>query len=511
MKVGREREQLLWWGQVLVSGMLLLLAGEVFGRIIYPHDLYFASESPFMTNLLKIDAGVPLFTSVEQMNSHIYAPGLEYLYFILAKPFGILHDVRFVRLLIVLLGVGAAAVGTWVVEMAAGQRVPRLLTGGVLVLVLFKNFSADMVHPDNFHMLHTVLSLAFTLLAAKRNTLTWAIVAVVWAGLGVLTKQTAALTVVGVLVAIIWQSEFSRSQIVLLIMLGISTLGCAVMGLWWGDFGRFYTYELSLMHDILPAKLLDLPRVLLAMPHKIVLLLLLPPAIRTLWRNKSQRDFLISWVAIGIFGTGGSLIAYIKAFGAWNNLGIFDVWVTLLMFVALQVNRENAKVRKENLFAQGATTVPIRRRVRFAVVIFALLTLFPVRVPPPPAYYQYGAEIEQQIGRDLAAGKQIMLANGTTFLTRNGAFDVPFDRAAAATDLKGADLTPRATHQRITDHAYDRIYLNVPSWYADETLTLLATHYELVDQIDAPTPAFRYLFGYQKELFEPVLVLEPRE
>ena len=499
---------------LLIWIMVAVLAAEVFGRIRFPYDLYFASESPFMTNMLKLDAGEPLFTAVEQMNSHIYAPGMEALFWAIAKPLGLVHDVRAARLLVVALGALAALTVGRVIS--AETNTHTSIYSGITLLILFKNFTADLVHPDNFHVLHTVVTLALALAAHRQRSFRWAMIAVLWAGLGVWTKQTAVLTVVGVLVGFAWiawfqEDDYPRSDtkededqrrrvddsvgLILLAGGGVATVVASVAGLWGIEFGRFYTYELSLMHDIFPKKLLDLPRLWLVMPHKLILLGLLPIALRRLWMQPARRPFLILWTTIGIFGTGASLIAYLKAFGTWNNLGIFDVWMTMPVLIMIATEMERLAI--------------VQTHWRW-VGVFALLTLFPLRMPPPPSYYAWASAWEGLISADLHANRRILLANGTTLLTRSGSYDVPLDRAAAATDLKGANLMPTATHQRLADQQYDRIYLNVPNWYADQTLRLMADHYKRVDTLPAPSPAYRYLFGYQKELFETVLILEPR-
>ncbi|MGB1249754.1 MAG: glycosyltransferase family 39 protein [Candidatus Promineifilaceae bacterium] len=483
--------------------MCVILAVEVFGRIRFPYDLYFASESPFMTNMLKLSQGSPLFTPIEQMNSHIYAPGMEYLFWFIAKPIGLVHDVRFARLLVVVMGVVTALIAGQIIRTVSQNRHSHWVCSGIVALVLFKNFTADMVHPDNFHALHTMMALALALFAARRQSFGWAFVAVLWASVGVLTKQTGVLTVVGVLIGLGIVGGLRRWQISLLTTIGFSTMAAAAAWLLNDEFGRFYTYDLSLLHDIFPAKLLDLPRLLIVMPHKLILILLLPIAIWMLWQHPLKRQFVILWGAIGIFGTGATLIAYLKAFGTWNNLGILDVWMTLPVLIAVM----SLDTHKLPRFAFWGKRTFINWRL---LGLLALLTLIPLRVPPPPSYYAMMATWEGMVSADLAANKQILIANGTTLLTRNGSNQIPLDRAAAATDLKGAQITPDATHRRIREQVYDRIYLNVPRWYADDTLELLAEQYRKVDLIPAPEPALRYLFGYQKELFESVLVLEPR-
>src|SRR6267154_4215920 len=80
-------------------------------RIRFPWDLYIWAESPFMTDMIKLDHHLPVFTAPADGNSFVYSPGLEYITFALLKPFGLELDIRFCRLVSVLISVLAAGCG----------------------------------------------------------------------------------------------------------------------------------------------------------------------------------------------------------------------------------------------------------------------------------------------------------------------------------------------------------------------------------------------------------------
>src|SRR6266496_4094293 len=146
----------------VVATYLVWLAVVEVLRLQFPWDLFVWPESPFMTNMLKLDLGQPLFGPPADGNSFVYSPGLEYLTFAALKPLGLHLDIRYCRLVNVAIGVLAAAVAGLVLRRAARFVAPEnrfgklaWIGGGVAVLVIFRNFTADVTHPDNLVMLHT--------------------------------------------------------------------------------------------------------------------------------------------------------------------------------------------------------------------------------------------------------------------------------------------------------------------------------------------------------------------
>src|SRR6185312_1654253 len=91
----RPRPSWLWWlFSATVLGLVVLAVQQLVARIRFPWDLFIWAESPFLTNLLKLDLGQPLYGDPADANSFIYSPGLEYITYLILKPFGRHLDIR---------------------------------------------------------------------------------------------------------------------------------------------------------------------------------------------------------------------------------------------------------------------------------------------------------------------------------------------------------------------------------------------------------------------------------
>src|SRR5439155_18330430 len=132
----------------------------------------------------------------------------------------------------------------------------------------------------------------------------------------------------------------------------------------------------------------------------------------------------------------------------------------------------------------------LERRLRYAVVLALILSLFPVKLPPTAAMYDYGEQLDRAIRDDVSAGRSVLLAHGTMPLIHAGTTAVPLDRANSALEMITAGrmdvLKPMIG--RFQDRAYDRIYLNSP-WY-DGIVLMIAQQYREVATIPGD-PSFR--------------------
>src|SRR5258708_8231196 len=75
--------RIVYWMGIL---FVLVLAVETALRVVFPWDMYLWSESPFMTNMLKLHNHQPVYTAPADGNSFVYSPGLEYLTFAVLNP-----------------------------------------------------------------------------------------------------------------------------------------------------------------------------------------------------------------------------------------------------------------------------------------------------------------------------------------------------------------------------------------------------------------------------------------
>ena len=78
-----------------IALLFLVLAYQLSARIQFPWDKMVWVESPFLTDMVKLSAGEPVFGTIEDGNSFVYSPGLTYLSYALLKPFGLQLDIRF--------------------------------------------------------------------------------------------------------------------------------------------------------------------------------------------------------------------------------------------------------------------------------------------------------------------------------------------------------------------------------------------------------------------------------
>jgi len=323
-------------------------------------------------------------------------------------------------------------------------------------LVLFRNFTADVLHPDNLQMLHATLTLLLSFEAAVSRRFGVALAAVVVAGIGVWTKQVEVLAVIGATVAVL-SAGWSRGRALMIVATGATATAIAVAVLLTMPFARYYLLDLLLAQTRVYG--IDFARLLVtAQPfffgHRLLLACLAIDAVRRLWHSGGElgRRFLFAWAAVGATTAAPCLSAYLKPMGVWNNLVPLDVWAFLLVAPTL-VTRATAAVGLES-------------RLRWALVLALLVTLFPAKVPPSAAMYAYGEALDSAIQADVAAGKHVLLAHGTMPLIRAGVTAVPLDRGNSNLEMLagGRDPDLRAMVDRFHTHVYDRIYVNT-GWY----------------------------------------------
>ena len=323
----------------LVIVFTLLLGFELVQRIAFPWDLYFWPESPFLTNMLKLDRHLPLYSAPADGNSFIYSPGLDYVTYALLKPFGRQLDIRFCRLVTV--GIGAAgalcaALAMMRLAKTAGSRARRgfwfAMTWGAGALVLFKNFLAESPHPDNFHALHALLVFWLTLTAVESRRFQLALLTMVVAGVAVLVKQTEALCFLGPAAAFALFNPWGWRRWLALTLTGGVTLGAALWLLWLPEHARLYTLIVPAHQGLSWHKFYYLAFDLLSMQGGL-LISLGCASVALLWNaGASARRYLLCWLCIGFFAVAPGLSAYFKDMGPWNNLMLSEVWLMLVVW-----------------------------------------------------------------------------------------------------------------------------------------------------------------------------------
>ncbi len=487
-------------------------------RMRFPWDLYVWAESPFLTDMIKLDHHLPVFTAPADGNSFVYSPGLEYITYALLKPFGLELDIRFCRLVSVLIGVLAAGCGAMAIRRIARatstlgrSRLFGFVTWGVVFLVLSKNFTADIPHPDNLQALHALLVFWLCLTALETKRFGLAVATMIVAGVGVFTKQVEVIAFVGPAAAFALLGEWGWKRWLLLAGIGVAVAAISLYLLWLPRYARFYTFDL-LAHQGLDLKKISMAVSDLLRRDRGALLILSIPAGWRLWRAQgAARRYLICWVAVGCFSTPLNMAAYLKTSGIWNNLILFELWLILIVwpFVGMLLDGRltvTTEVSDEKT-TDRIPRIPVMAGCALTLVFLGLLV--PIKKPPGADDYRYCGAIQAMVNADVQAGRKVLVAHGAEFLLRAGVRDVPRDLANTIYELdRGGVASLSEINTRIEAGYYDRIYLIKGAWYGEETLKNLAKHYH----VDSTIPGVAYgrhgpwVFGYQDLMLDcPVL------
>lgn len=503
MQAAVLRYRHLLWVLASVAALFILYTGWVVAlRVQYPYDHLIWAESPFLTNMLKLHNGVELFGPAADANSFVYSPGLEYVCYALLAPFDLHLDVRACRTVNLLIGLAAAAAATsFVLDTVNTEALERparhalhILVAASLTLVIAKNFTFDICHPDNLHALHIAGGLALGLRATRNESYPLALATAALMGLGILFKQTGALGGMGVAIALalVGRSRWGSHKAAAVVLAAMAT---TAMGAWWLlvhlPHGRLWLLDVVAAHEISLTKLDHLWAYDGGNLHRSVLYVgAVVIALHNSMRGDDRtrvRTWL--WLSAGA-GVLPTVLAYTKRFGLFNNLVILDLWAALLVLPALiEHGRE--------------------RITPAAALVLLTLGLYPTKRPPLPDHMRYGRELENALRAD--AGKPTLVAHGTAAWIRSGLRDVPLDRSNSVLELDAAGLASEAaTAARIRSRHYDRIYIAWPR-YPPEIETALREHYTIertivgVNLVD-PNPAA----GWSKEMVASILVYRPK-
>ncbi len=494
---------------------LALLAVETALRVRFPWDLYLWPESPFMTNMLKLHLGQPIFGPAADGNSFVYSPGLEYLTFALLKPLGLDLDIRWCRVVTVGVGLLAGLVAALALRRVLAcvtpeNRFPRLgwLGGMLAVLVIFKNFTADVPHPDNLVMLHGMLLFWLAFWAWREKNFGVAILVMAIAGCGALAKQTLALSFVGPALVFARFNPWGWRKWLALVAVGVASTTVALLVLWSSPDARFYTLRL------LPGQGIHFTRfywmmIDLVTGDRAFLLMLGLLALPLVWRAGSAgRQYLQFWVAIGLFSVCPNAMAYVKTMGTWNNLVIFQLWLLLLVWPAVaawlvQTSSPKTSGQRESPLFGYAFATPL--------IIFLFL-LLPPKEPALAVMYSACNEVQSQVTADIKAGRKIMVGHGMMYLLRAGSMEVPLDRVNSILELKAGGLQDLCKFpERLRQHYYDRLYLTVEDWYPPEFNADIEKYYRVQSVVRQPQCSNHAETGRYLALIGDCRIMVPRE
>ncbi len=503
----------------IIFAFVAVLAVETALRVRFPWDLYFWPESPFLTNLMKLDHHQPVYTNPADGNSFVYSPGLEYLCYAILKPFGLELDIRFCRLVTVALGLLASGFGALAVNRLVHASIsvarPKLFffaTWGLVWLVLSKNFLADIDHPDNFHAFHATLIFWLTFLALETRRYGIAVLTMLIAGVGVFTKQTEALSVAGPAFVFAIYNPWGWRRWLLLVTIGAALLAVSLHLLWPGPDAKFWTLELLRHQGVWPTRSYFMLNDLLSMDRGVLLCLTFF-ALPCIWmlRNIARR-YLVCWLGIGVFTVLPNVLAYLKTMGIWNNLIIFQIWMILLVwpFFVFLTDSLAASTRAPRETGPPAWDSRLLLGTLCGLMLFFLLLLLPMRVPPRSGDYAFARQVEAAVRADLQAGRKVLLSHSTEILIHAGITEPPIDRCNSILEMFAGKLDYKSDiRSRLDSHYYDRIYLIAGDWYESNVLAVMNRNYETNYVIPRSPYKSRLIYGYG-ELMENCPVLSPR-
>ena len=507
---------------VVILVFVAALAVETALRIPFPWDLYQWSESPFLTNMLKLDAHQPIYTAPADGNSFVYSPGLEYICYAVLKPFSLELDIRWDRLVSTLLGVFAAGFGALsAVRLArplfsaARTKVFFFVTWGMVWLVLSKNFMADIDHPDNLQTLHAALVFWLTLAALDTKQFGVALLTMLVAGVGVLTKQTEMFCFLGPLAVFAIYRPWGWGRWLLLGAVGAGTLAVSAGTLWHSADARFWTLELLTQHQrVWPTKSYTMLTDLLWMDRGLLMFLAII-ALPCLWSAGGvARRFLVCWMCTGFFSVLPNLSGYLKTMGIWNNLIIMEVWMILIVWPFFGMLVESLPRLKSAPDAERSPGWDQRLLPYMICVLMLLLIalLLPMKVPPRAGDMAFGRALDAGVAADLKAGRKVLLTHTTEPLIHAGVRDVPRDRVNSVLEMVAGDVGSMSDiKSRIGAHYYDRIYLLMGAWYHEDISNCIEQNYQEDFVIPGSPYKARLIYGYGDLMMDGCRVMMPRE
>jgi hypothetical protein len=483
-------DRFLWVSNsALAISLFMLLVLEIASRIGFRCDLLMWSESPFMTDMMKLAQGLPIYTAPADLNSYIYSPGLEYLTYALLAPIGLALDVRFCRLVNVLIGMAAALCAALVMagveaDLREGPRDRRLLvvSFSTAALVVFSSQTSDGLHPDNLHLLHASATLLVCYEALRRGSVALGAVAIGIAAFGVAVKQPAALAPLGVsaALALAWRRQPGR----LPLLLGTGAVAC-IFACWFvfADVNRrFFIFDLptaqSIVYSNAVARLDAFFR-----GHRLLLSVVAPVSVLTLApeHTRAGRSFLVAWLAVGIAEVAPSILPVLKVGGIDNNFTVMALW--LLVVAGAGIGSVHGRPEQSS---------PDRRLLSFVlgcVTAGILVSLVPLKLAPSADSRRYCDALIGAVGADLRAGRRVLLSRGTTPFLANGISTAPLDREPTLGEflLAGRLDVLESARRRLATGYYDRLYLM--DEFLPAVLQLPKERYQKVAGIPRPSPA----------------------
>jgi len=459
---------------ILVAGIVLVLAARVIfiaSVATLRTDLTIWSESPALTNLLKLHNGDKFYGPLAEVNSYSYSPGLELTQYALLRPFHGELSLRAHRALGSLWQLASAFVLTralwpWLreqLELPLGKvAFPTLFCG--LACLSMASLLAPHVHPD--HWLLLVFSGALAL-CVRREPFTrkddwWLVCLPVFA---TVFKLTGAGIGFGLVLAAVFERRF---RALLPLALG-GALALLTIPLFNATLGNFSAYAIVLQasHPIEWFRWRDLPHSPAALMLAVTSIALVLGAIerRTDPRVRAATRVLLLTVGFGLT----AIIAYLKRGGREHNLMPFLVGGAVAFLVLVSHDKgSEAPVRRRSALSSEPPLI--------ALLWLALTVAWPKSPVMGDARASLVALHEREVRfvRELSASGKKPLTQGMAAWIESGRRDVPRDRLSSATELDlGHSPALAACEARLANGAYDGLFVSASALSQNEFLLRL--------------------------------------
>jgi hypothetical protein len=485
-----------------------------------------------MTNMVKLANGEALFSPLSDANSFIYTGVMENISFLIVNLFDLEVDIRAFRAISVAISVVSSIFLSLSMAIILNGLRPDFrkttlseyaLFALASFLLISMNFTSEIPHPDNVHILHFSILLFLVLKSVHKRSLVLGGLATLFGGFGFFAKQTGVLASGAPIVSLGW--IFRARPLLVLGFFVIGTGATAFLLSWFlsDENAWIWAYEVPTNQPIILLKIVYIIRSFAAWPDAAVVLIWLIALLILFFRMQRQRrspipfPIFLSWLTVGVFVALPNLASIMKIRGSWNNLAIIEVWMAVLALPVLASEIRAWWPSRQDPAGDGKSrAIKIGALASRFLVLLGLAcflgSLMPTKRAPDDRHYTFGDTLTSMIRDDVKQGKSVLLSHGTMPLLLAGLGTVPLDRAVSILDLEAAGMESSAgTAQRIVAQDYDRIYLIKGYWYGRHINQLLDTYYRPVGEIPS-TPSFEgYRSGFQPLLLGPAVIMEPHQ
>ncbi len=462
-------------------GLVAWTIERVVRRLGFDYDLVLWSDDYFMTSMLKLHAGEPLYSSIADANSTIYAPGGPYVHHALLGPLGLDGSLLANKILVQVWLFFAVFVGTAAVtELARSRGVypeagPRRLTFvGLVFLTLalsaFTNPTADSLHPGTLELL--VLGAAQLAFARwDRASIRYRYLALaLLPPLGLLAKQTCG---VALLLACSWVAlrELRRAPPVHRwpwLTLPAATFCAALAALTWWTDGMFKVWGFDILskHHFDWWKVSDLYEGYGLLFYPVVGVVLYGAVAAFRGGTDADRDWRRA-ASVAVFYAPFALTALFKAMGGPNNLAVVGYAVTVLALPLLL----------GEVFRKRSGLLPL---VALGIVATQIALWYPRRRVPDDLDFRNAATVCRYAASRMKCGEEVLVGRGAVCYARGGVA-IPRDRVMSIIEVSVAGYESELEfYDRVTRMEYDLMIfpMNDLQWFGRPLWELIQGKYK---------------------------------